>query len=74
MSSLEAIERTIQSYFDHTSNQIMLKNSDSNLLVEEILERATDPKSKEDLQISIKKIIALQTEETGRNLSEEELK
>lgn len=73
---MENIELALQGYYNHTIDQILLKNSDSNLMIEEALERAAAPKNSEELKITIKKLIAALSEEktNGRDLTEEELK
>ena len=73
---MENIELALQGYYNHTIDQILLKNSDSNLMIEEALGRAAAPKNSEELKITIKKLIAALSEEktNGRDLTEEELK
>lgn len=66
----------LQGYYNHTIDQILLKNSDSNLIIEEALDRVAMPKSPQELKYTLKKLVALLSEEsnTGRELTEEELK
>jgi hypothetical protein len=56
---LENIEQALQGYYTHTIDQILLKNSDSNLLIEEALLRASHPKNIDDLKITVKKLAAV---------------
>lgn len=76
MANLESIEQVLHGYYNHTTDQILLRNSDSSLRIEEALQRATAPKSLDDLKMTVKKLVAVFVESDlkGRDVTEEELK
>lgn len=73
---MENIETALQGYYSHTLDQILIKNSDGNLLVEEALLRAAVPGSFEELKVTVKKLAAVLCEQAGRGaeMGEEELR
>jgi hypothetical protein len=76
IATLGNIELALQGYYNSIVEQIILKNTDGNLLVEEAIERTTNAKSLEELKLTLKKLVAVipgQQQRVGANISEEEL-
>jgi hypothetical protein len=73
IASLGNIELALQGYYNSIVEQIILKNTDSNLLIEEAIERTANAKSVEELKLTLKKLVAVipgQQQRVGSNISE----
>jgi hypothetical protein len=76
MASLGNIELALQGYYNSIVEQIILKNTDSNLLIEEAIERTANAKSIEELKLTLKKLVSVipgQAQQMHSCISEEEL-
>lgn len=76
MASLGNIELALQGYYNSIVEQIILKNTDGNLLVEEAIERTAHARSLEELKLTLKKLVAIipgPLQREGSGISEEEL-
>lgn len=63
----------MQGYYNSIVEQIILKNTDSNLLIEEAIERTANAKSIEELKLTLKKLVAVipgQQQRVASNISE----
>ena len=59
VATLGNIELALQGYYNSIVEQIILKNTDGNLLVEEAIERTTNAKSIDELKLTLKKLVAV---------------
>ena len=73
VATLGNIELALQGYCNSIVEQIILKNTDGNLLVEEAIERTTNAKSIDELKLTLKKLVAVipgHQQQVASNISE----
>jgi hypothetical protein len=73
VATLGNIELALQGYYNSIVEQIILKNTDGNLLVEEAIERTTNAKSIDELKLTLKKLVAVipgHQQQVASNISE----
>ncbi len=58
MASLSSIELSLQGYYNSIVEQIIIKNTDANILIEEAIDRASKAKTLEELKLTLKKLVA----------------
>lgn len=75
ITSLGNIELALQGYYNSIVEQIILKNTDGNLLIEEAIDRTAHAKSLEELKLTLKKLVSVIPGEhhRGADITEEEL-
>ena len=59
LASLGNIELALQGYYNSIVEQIILKNTDGNIIIEEAIERAGNAKSVEELKLTLKKLVSV---------------
>lgn len=59
ITSLGNIELALQGYYNSIVEQIILKNTDGNLLIEEAIERTAHAKSLDELKLTLKKLVSV---------------
>ena len=76
LNNLDSIELALQGFYNNTIDQLLLRNTDTNLVISESIQRVLAPKSTEDLRNTLKKIVAfLQgSKEKKIDFTEEEIK
>lgn len=57
MASLSSIELSLQGYYNSIVEQIIIKNTDANILIEEAIDRASKAKTLEELKLTLKKLV-----------------
>jgi hypothetical protein len=59
VSSLANIELALQGYYNSIVEQIILKNTDGNIFIQEAIERTSNAKTIQELKLTLKKLVAV---------------